>query len=143
MNLFLRGIVYTGLIASTLFTFSSCDKKYSDDKPVELTYSPTLYVGSNQQVVYALNPETGEKKWEFNVGSSVVAAPEVVEDGVIFATRSGDVFKIDRITGKEIVSRKFNATIIGSPYRYEGDLYIGAGNILYQLDPKTLDTRFL
>src|SRR5690606_12900784 len=76
-------------------------------------------------------------------GSSVVAAPEVVEDGVIFATRSGDVFKIDRITGKEIVSRKFNATIIGSPYRYEGDLYIGAGNILYQLDPKTLDTRFL
>lgn len=142
MNLILRGIVYSGLIASTLFAFSSCEKTYSDDKPAQLTYSPTLYVGSNQQVVYALNPETGEKKWEFNVGSSVVAAPEVLDDGVIFATKSGDVYKLDRITGKEIVSRKFGSQIIGSPYRYEEHLYIAAGNILHQVDPKTLDTRF-
>ncbi len=85
-----------------------------------------------------MNPETGQKKWEFRVGSAVVASPEILKDGVLFATRSGRVYKIDRITGKEIATRDFGANIIGSPLSYnDTSIFIAAGNTLYDVDPQS------
>jgi outer membrane protein assembly factor BamB len=46
---------------------------------------PTVYIGSDDNNVYALNAQTGAKKWEFaTAGPNVVSSPVVDLDGTIY-----------------------------------------------------------
>ncbi len=43
----------------------------------------TIYVGSQDNKVYALNPD-GSKKWEFVTGNKVDSSPSIGSDGTIY-----------------------------------------------------------
>src|SRR4029453_12498371 len=48
----------------------------------------TVYVGSNDNKVYALDGATGKKKWEFVTGYMVGSSPALGTDGTVFAVSS-------------------------------------------------------
>lgn len=131
---------YWVLAASAVITLSglnSC-KDYSPDLPFPDVYSQTLFVSSNNQIVYALDPVSGERKWKFPVQGEVHATPVLFNKMVYVATTTGMLYKIDVQYGKEISSRNFTAPIIGTPIMRDGVMLVPAGNTLYAIDPNSL-----
>ena len=49
----------------------------------------TIYIGSHDKKVYALNGKTGAKKWEFETGGDVYSSPAIGSDGTVYVG-SGD-----------------------------------------------------
>ena len=96
----------------------------------------TIYVGSYDKKLYALNPD-GTKKWEFLTGSQIYSSPAIGSDGTVYVG-SGDkkVYAINPdgtkkwefLTGKNVQA----SPIIGS----DGTVYVGSHDFkLYALNP--------
>ena len=49
----------------------------------------TVYVGSNDKKLYAINGKSGVKLWEFETGGSVNSSPAIGSDGTVYVG-SGD-----------------------------------------------------
>ncbi|MDP6034719.1 MAG: PQQ-binding-like beta-propeller repeat protein, partial [Verrucomicrobiota bacterium] len=49
----------------------------------------TVYVGSDDNKLYALNPKSGAKLWEFETGGFVDSSPAIGSDGTVYV-RSWD-----------------------------------------------------
>jgi outer membrane protein assembly factor BamB len=55
----------------------------------------TVYVGSDDHHVYAVDGATGAKKWAFNTGGSVYPSPAIGADGTIYiGSNDGYVYAI-------------------------------------------------
>lgn len=95
--------VLLSVVALSL-VFGSCKKpQYSTDEVLPPSYSPSIIVGSNNQVLYALHPSTGEKNWELGLSSKIIASPIVYKGNVYVASSVGDtIFKINSKTGELI-----------------------------------------
>jgi len=61
----------------------------------------TVYIGSGDQHVYALDARTGAKRWEFATGDVVHAAPAVVEGVVYIGSWDRNLYALDAATGRE------------------------------------------
>ncbi|MCH2601455.1 MAG: PQQ-binding-like beta-propeller repeat protein [Pedosphaera sp.] len=48
----------------------------------------TVYVGSEDKKLYAINGKTGVKLWEFETGASVVSSPAIGSDGTVYVGSS-------------------------------------------------------
>jgi len=59
----------------------------------------TLYVGSTDGNLYALNVATGEERWRVSVGSPVSSSPVVAHGLVIFGSRDGAFHAVRASTG--------------------------------------------
>ena len=44
----------------------------------------TVYVGSWDKKLYAINPKSGAKKWEFKTGRGVSSSPTIGSDGTVY-----------------------------------------------------------
>ena len=44
----------------------------------------TVYVGSKDKKLYAINGKTGDKLWEFETGGSVFSSPAIGSDGTVY-----------------------------------------------------------
>lgn len=131
---------YWILAASAVFTlagFNSC-KDYSPDEPFPDVYAQTLFVGSNNQIVYAVDPESGKRIWKFPVDGEIHATPVLFNKHVYVATTKGKLYKIDAQYGKEVASRDFAANITGTPIVRDGVLLVPAGTKLFGVDVNTL-----
>ena len=49
----------------------------------------TVYVGSSDNKLYAINGKTGVKLWEFDAGSTASSSPAIGSDGTVYVG-SGD-----------------------------------------------------
>ena len=61
----------------------------------------TVYVGSTDHNLYALDLETGKEKWKFKTGSRVVSSPAVVGGAVYFGSYDGAFYAVDAATGQQ------------------------------------------
>jgi len=60
----------------------------------------TVYFGSIDRRIYALNGVTGKKKWSFLTGAALTSAPLLTSDGTIYATSDdGGLYALDAMTG--------------------------------------------
>ena len=96
--------------------------------------------------VYALDAESGRVKWDepFDTGSPIAASPVAVDDSLVVAAQSGDVYVIDMQTG--VGARIENpegdekpsidgTTVLASLCAQDGIVYIRAqNNCLYPID---------
>ena len=70
----------------------------------EVTSSPaigadgTVYVGSKDKKIYALNGKSGVKLWEFKTGGAVLSSPAIGSDGTVYV--GSDDNKLHAINGK-------------------------------------------
>jgi eukaryotic-like serine/threonine-protein kinase len=122
----------------------------------------TLYVGSSDHLLYALDRATGAKKWTFKTESRITSSPAVAAGVVYFGSFDGNFYAVEAATGKEKWKfatpgeRRFAAThlhgaspvaevmpdpfdfYLSSPVVSDGMVYFGSGDTnIYALDAAT------
>jgi outer membrane protein assembly factor BamB len=124
--------------------------KFPQEKPAGNWFwaSPTVnegvvYAGCLDGKLYAIEAETGEKLWEFDAGDSIVSSPVLMDNLLIVAAESGNVYVINRETGNgERIENPdngnkptINAQIRAPLCAHDGLIYIrGEDNGLYAVD---------
>lgn len=111
--------------------FSACQKQnYSKDEPLDPVYSPSLFISSQNQFLYSLDPNTGARHWEYNLHANQQATPFILKN-FLFVAAEDSLFKFDVNTGKLIRTFGFDnalsISLVASPSS-QGSIN---GNILY------------
>jgi outer membrane protein assembly factor BamB len=85
----------------------------------------TLYIGSDDQSVYALNGATGARVWEFRTGAPVRCSPSIGEDGMVYVG-SDRFYALEGQTGAKVWEFKGGSTVSTSPaLSTNGTVYFG------------------
>ena len=71
-----------------------------DAKP--MVYEQTIYAGSQDDRLYALDPVTGEILWRYDAGASITANAAVYGDSVLIGDLDGWIHAVDRDTGARL-----------------------------------------
>jgi outer membrane protein assembly factor BamB len=94
------------LLTATFF-FAGCSHNYSPDNPIPATFTNSVIINSDNQVIYAIDPATGKKNWELSftylntVPNTKYAASPVLYNGSIYMVflNSDTLYKINAMTG--------------------------------------------
>ena len=98
----------------------------------------TVYFGSRDGKLYALDAATGTKRWEYQTGSWVESSPAIVNGVVYVGSNDGKLYAIDAYTGKNIWAFQTRYPVISSPAVANGIVYFGADDShIYALDAAT------
>lgn len=102
---------------------------YVDSSPA-IAPDGTIYAGSVDKKLYAINPADGTKKWEYTTLGMVISSPAVAADGtVIFGSDDGWVYAVEPISGNLKWNFMAEKAVKSSPVIGEdGTVYIGEGN---------------
>ncbi|TDD49740.1 serine/threonine protein kinase [Nonomuraea terrae] len=109
-----------------------------------VTSSPTVangvvYVGSDDNKLYALDAVTGQQRWSFTTGGEIGSSPTVAEGAVYVGDdRSMKLYAVDTATGRKRWSFTTDGRVRSSPAIADGVVYFGSyDNELYALDAVT------
>lgn len=106
----------------------------------------TLYIGSRDASLYAIDLETREARWTFEQGTAWVMASPAVADGRVFSSRSsgGTINAVDVATGALLWTITTGGLVYSSPIVVGQTVYIGSedGGI-YALDVATGEARWV
>ena len=126
------GITVLGLIAAILIILAmprTSNWTYVTGGPVlsrPVQADGTIYVGSDDHNVYAINGTTGRLRWKYSTGGSVFSRP-VVARGIVYAgSDDHNVYAINRITGRLRWESTTGGPISSSPAVARGIVYIGS-----------------
>ncbi len=138
--------ILLSLLASSLILFS-CNRDYSPDEVLPVSYSPNVIISSNNQVVYALNPTSGVKAWEMGLPCPVIASPVLYNGSVYIASSTRDtIYKLNSRTGvitKKISFAGASAGIRATPIVDGNLLYVATmSGILYVIDTGSYLTKW-
>lgn len=75
--------------------------------------------------------------WVFRGNSAVVGSPVITDKSVVFGTREGLFFSLDRATGRERWRSELRSSIYGSPAIGGGLVLINSGNRLIGVEAET------
>ncbi len=95
----------------------------------------TVYVGSNDNKLYAINPKSGVKLWEFETGHRVFSSPAIGSDGTVYVgSEDKKLYAINPKSGVKLWEFVTGGAVGSSPaIGPDGTLYIGSGNKLYAI----------
>ncbi len=121
--------------------------------------SDTVYIGSSDHFLYALNRNSGAEKWKFKTDGRITSSPAVSDGIVYFTCYDGNAYAVDASTGTQkwkfalSGERRFAAThlhgagpngesmpdpfdfYLSSPVLADGIVYFGSGDTnVYALD---------
>lgn len=135
-------LISTAVVASL---FTSCKPTPDTDTPFPQAVSPSVFMASQNQFVYALDPITGMKKWECFINANIESSP-VLYGGTLFVGNSSALlFKVDPNTGTRDQSKiGFPAGIKTTPVGKDNFLFLTTGNDVKCIDikPDTLEWSF-
>jgi len=95
----------------------------------------TVFVGSSDNNLYAVDTETGTQQWVFETSDSV-SSPTVV-DGAVFVGSGDDLYAVDAETGEQEWAFETGDSV-SSPTVVDGTVFIGSmDNNLYAVDAET------
>ena len=110
--------------------------------------SPTVvdgvvYVGSEDQRLYAVDAVTGILRWSAATGGSITASPAVSGGVVYVGSQDGELHAFDTVTGTETWSTHLGTLVDVSPLVSGGTIYVGGNDgVLYALDAATGATKW-
>ena len=91
-----------------------------------------VVIGGRDKIVHALDPRTGERKWEWNSGARLDSSPVIVGDRVFLGSKRGPVLALDKATGEPVWEFDTGSAIMASPAVASERLVIGSlDGILY------------
>ena len=104
------------------------------DPPYEYDYlhsSPvhhegTIYVGSADGALYAIDRDTGQERWRFATDASIRSTPIVDGRNVYSASRDGHVYAVNAADGKLLWKHDTGGVIQGSPSVGAGKVFVGS-----------------
>jgi len=112
----------------------------------------TLYVGSSDGTLAALDAATGGLRWRFQAGGAIASTPAVDDRAVYVASRDGLLRALDVRSGREHWRHRFDAALgtddywdyfLSSPVLADGVLFIGSGDgHVTAFDPATGRVRW-
>ncbi len=103
----------------------------------------TVYFGSQDYHLYAVNTETGDLRWDFEAGSRVDSSPAVVDGRVYFGSNDGFLYVVDAGTGEKIWNFKTRYPVRSGPAIAGDTVYFGSDDYyLYALDIETGEERW-
>jgi len=112
----------------------------SDDKiwGTPTASGDTVYIGSFDKTLFAMNVSDGAVRWEFATEGSIVSKPLVYQDTVIFGSFDRSLYAVNTADG----SLKWQFTgknwFWSEPVLYNGKLYVGClDKFIYVIDPST------
>ena len=117
--------------------------KWSFETGSEVHSSPTVvngtvYFGSRDYNLYALDAVTGQKKWSFKAGSWVESSPTVVNGVVYFGSNDGKMYAVDASTGQKIWDFQTPYALKSTPAVAGNMIYFGSDDYyIYALDIRT------
>jgi outer membrane protein assembly factor BamB len=98
----------------------------------------TVYFGSQDHYIYAVDAVTGEQKWSYETGSWVVSSPIVVGGVVYCGSNDGNLYALNAETGEKIWSYRTVFAVRSSPAYADGVVYIGSDDYdIYAVDAAT------
>ena len=100
----------------------------------------TIYFGSADHRVYAVDGATGKQKWSFATNDVVDSSPAIGADGTVYiGSQDASVYAIDGGTGKQKWAFSTGASVRSSPsVGVDGTVYIGSyDKNVYALDGAT------
>jgi outer membrane protein assembly factor BamB len=86
----------------------------------------TVYVGSQDGKVYALDAATGHVRWTYTTGDQVSSSPAVVGGTVYVGSQDGKVYALDAATGVALWAYPTGRAIFSSPAVVGGTVYVGS-----------------
>ena len=88
----------------------------------------TVYVGSEDGKLYAFNPKSGAKLWEFKTGSGVESSPAISSDGTVyFGSDDNKLYAINGKSGVKLWEFETGAPVTSSPaIGSAGTVYVGS-----------------
>ncbi len=94
-----------------------------------------IYVGSENNRLYALDRSDGTEMWRVDTGAPVRSTPAVV-DGTVYASNDGGrVLAVDAETGAPQWDLTVGGRVRGSPAVADGRVHVGSGNgAVYAID---------
>jgi len=98
----------------------------------------TVYFGSADGKIYAVDAASGSEKWEHQTESFVLSSPTVIDGVVYIGSNDGRMFALDASTGNPIWSFRTPYPVVSSAAVADGIVYFGADDFnLYALDSLT------
>jgi outer membrane protein assembly factor BamB len=98
----------------------------------------TVYFGSRDHKIYALDAVTGEQKWAYETGSWVESSPIVVGGVVYCGSNDGNLYALNAETGQKIWSFSTVFAVRSSPAYADGVVYTGSDDYsVYAVDAAT------
>lgn len=89
----------------------------------------TLYVGSSDRRLYAIDADAGTERWHFEADAPVTSSPAVDDERVLFTDRAGVVYAVSRRDGT-LVWRFETGDELPLPWGHEGWDYFTASPTL-------------
>ena len=105
----------------------------------------TIYVGSMDQNLYALDQATGKVKWTFAAKGAITSRPLVIGNGVYVGAFDRNFYRIDAATGKQVWVHAgdgwfWNDAVASADGAY---VYVGSlGKTFYALEAATGNARW-
>jgi len=98
----------------------------------------TVYVGSDDHRLYALNANSWGVKWEFEAGNKITTAPTIYRSNVYFSTRDLKVYALDASTGTKKWESQVDGWVNSPLVAYSDKIYVGCyENKIYILNALT------
>jgi outer membrane protein assembly factor BamB/predicted MPP superfamily phosphohydrolase len=82
--------------------------------------------------LFALDIQTGKRKWVFQTGGKVYSTPAISNNIVVVGSSDNFIYAVNSKTGKEIWKVQANHAVLGSPNIYKGKVYIGASDGIFR-----------
>jgi len=134
--------VGSGATGAVRWTFAAPPSNYSS--PV-IGPDDTVYYGSSDGKLYALDGASGVKKWEFATGSAIDWSPMVQASGlVLFGNRAGSAYAVEASTGnvRWQTSLGANTSVAAATISSDGTAVFTTRNAVVALDAETGDNRW-
>ena len=95
-----------------------------------------MYVGSDDNNVYALNASTGALLWKYTTGAAVYSSPAVANGVVYVGSEDANIYALNAATGAEMWSFATGGAVESSPAVANGVVYVGSGDNVYAFSEK-------
>ncbi|WP_415378544.1 PQQ-binding-like beta-propeller repeat protein [Halosimplex sp. TS25] len=95
----------------------------------------TVYVGSNDGFLYAIDAVSGEEEWAYETGQEVMSSPAVADGTVYVGSHDGRLHAVGTDSGEREWAFEADGPVFASPAYRDGTLYVGtqAGS-MYAVD---------
>jgi outer membrane protein assembly factor BamB len=108
-----------------------------------LYFNGTVYVGSQDGMIYALDASSGWRLWQARTNKPIISSPAVDGHQLVIGSADNQLYCIDVRTGREMWKYETEGQVTSSPAINKGIVYVGSvdGNV-YAMDLSTGKPRW-
>ena len=139
----LQGVVGIGILGGVtgtataagpgeqIWQFETGDTVFSSPTVVD----GTIYVGSVDTNLYAIDAGSGEQQWQFETEAPVDSLPAVVDGTVYVGSFDNSLYAVKAATGEQQWQFETDGDVFSSPTVVDGTVYVGSyDNSLYAVE---------